>query len=159
MKNRTTYANNINYKYYGGRGIKVCAEWSESFDNFYNWARQHEYKDSLTISRIDNDGDYTPDNCKWETMKAQCNNRRIKTPKTINNNALPYNIAGRCYKLGMKQIELVEAMNNRGIRLYATDFSAYINGKYPGNKSKQVLELADKLLTEQERSPRRTTNA
>jgi hypothetical protein len=60
-----------NYFY---KGITVCEEWHD-FDVFCNWAINNGYNDSLTIDRIDNDGNYCPNNCRWVTMKVQQNNR------------------------------------------------------------------------------------
>ena len=63
------------YKHYGGRGIEVCKEWLEDFENFYNWAINNGYKDGLTIERINVDGNYEPNNCKWADFHEQMNNR------------------------------------------------------------------------------------
>ena len=71
MRNRCYYKKNIAYKNYGKRGIKVCKEWKDDFMNFYNWAINNGYKDDLTIDRIDVNGNYEPNNCRWVDMKQQ----------------------------------------------------------------------------------------
>lgn len=65
--------NNKDFKRYGGRGIKVCDRWLESFWNFVE--DMGERPEGMTINRINNDGDYKPLNCEWATQKTQCNNR------------------------------------------------------------------------------------
>lgn len=64
------------YKWYGGRGITICAEWKDSFESFMSWALLNGYSDSLTIDRIDHEGNYEPNNCRWITQAEQLNNTR-----------------------------------------------------------------------------------
>lgn len=64
------------YKHYGARGIKVCDEWLKDNLSFYRWAMSNGYRDDLTLDRIDTNGNYAPDNCRWATWITQNNNLR-----------------------------------------------------------------------------------
>lgn len=75
MKDRTLNKNDKHYKNYGNRGIKICNEWLEDFKCFYDWALNNGYKEGLTIDRINVNGNYEPNNCRWITWKEQQNNR------------------------------------------------------------------------------------
>lgn len=78
MKTRISNPNTDFYKYYGGRGIKMCASWYNDFTVFRDWALLNGYADTLSIERRNNDGDYEPSNCKWATYSEQAYNRRPK---------------------------------------------------------------------------------
>lgn len=84
MKQRCYNPKNYKYKNYGGRGITICQEWQEDFINFYNWAINNNYADNLSIDRINVNGNYEPNNCRWVNMKTQQNNR-------TNNHLLTFN--------------------------------------------------------------------
>ena len=88
MLNRCYYKPFIEYHRYGGRGIIVCKEWLDNFINFYNWAMANGYSDELSIDRIDPNGNYEPNNCRWVTQQQQQNNKRCNHYITYNGETL-----------------------------------------------------------------------
>lgn len=79
LNNRCNNKNSPKYERYGGRGICVCDEWrgKAGFVSFANWALASGYEDTLTIDRINNDGNYEPSNCRWTNNKNQANNKSV----------------------------------------------------------------------------------
>ncbi len=76
MKKRCYNINTPNYKYYGQRGIKVCKEWLNDPEMFIKWGLENGYEKDLEIDRIDNNGHYEPDNCRFVSRSVQLLNRR-----------------------------------------------------------------------------------
>lgn len=83
MMKRCYYKPAANYYLYGGRGIKVCEEWHD-ITKFEEWVEKSGYRKGLSIDRINPNGDYTPENCRWVTPKEQANNRRNTRYLTVN---------------------------------------------------------------------------
>jgi hypothetical protein len=97
MKDRVFNTKNKRYSDYGGRGITICEEWLD-VQNFYNWAITNGYEEDkgLSIDRIDNDGNYCPENCRWTTGTIQARNQRIAKNNTSGFKGV------YCYKAGDK---------------------------------------------------------
>lgn len=100
MKARCLNPHERGYKNYGARGIFVCAEWESGFEKFMHWALANGYDETLEIDRIDVNGNYCPENCRFVTEDTQANNKRnnIKltvdgVTKTIPQFAKEYNIS------------------------------------------------------------------
>ena len=83
MIHRCENKKRIKYPMYGGRGISVCEEWHD-FNTFVFWALLNGYQEGLQIDRIDNNGNYCPNNCRWVTPKQNSRNRRNTVYLTVN---------------------------------------------------------------------------
>ena len=109
IKNRTLNPKHRQYSDYGGRGITLCDEWLD-VQNFYNWAISNGYSDGLSIDRIDNDGGYCPENCRWTTSTIQNRNQRMKK----NNKS---GFKGVSYKKDIKKYVTFICINKNNIYL------------------------------------------
>lgn len=106
------------YRNYGGRGIKVCAEWHD-VKNFIEWAYSNGYEKELSIDRIDANGNYEPSNCRWVTMKEQSFNKTNSVKVTFNRETkcimewaeelkIPRSNVSRYHKKGIDYDKLIE---------------------------------------------------
>ena len=119
MKSRCYNENAHNYSYYGGRGIKICDRWRDDIREFYNDVSMlpNFGEEGYTLDRIDNDGDYEPDNVRWATHKEQSNNRRPR-------------IGDRIYRYDGEMRSLREISNMTGIS-YSTLSNRLLKGWPP----------------------------
>lgn len=144
MKARCYNPNNDAYHNYGGRGIKVCDRWLESFDNFYDDMGARP-SDEYSIDRYpDNDGDYEPDNCRWATKVEQTMNRRNTLKVEYKGEIVP--LADVCRALNVDYSHVHQRMRNQGLSLedaltlpLAPNAGLYVNYK---GKSKTISEWA-----------------
>lgn len=114
MKARCYYKKYVDFPNYGGRSIKVCEEWLNDFVDFKNWAIANGYNDKLTIDRINVNGEYSPNNCRWISSKNQNYNKRntiyVKYKKS------KVGLAELCASLN-KDVKVVRSRLNRGYDL------------------------------------------
>lgn len=111
MKRRCANINDRQYADYGGRGIYVCKEWVDDFMCFYNWSFSNGFKEgaNLTIDRIDNNGPYSPDNCRWVLQKEQARNKRNNHNLTLHGKTQC--LAAWCEELDMCSSTIVNRLN------------------------------------------------
>ena len=108
IKTRCLNPNCLSYKDYGGRGITICPEWTNDYITFRDWSLSNGYKEGLQINRINNNGNYEPNNCNFVTIQENTRNRRgqkIKNMEIVNKIKSLY-IAGN-----YTQLELAKKYN------------------------------------------------
>jgi len=128
MKTRCYNKNIPRYKNYGERGITICDEWKNDFSIFYEWAISHGYEETLTIERINVEGNYCPENCTWVTVQAQECNRTDTLYYTIDGETKCLSEWCREYKVGYartwmrlkKGREIYEALTSPNDSRYVT---------------------------------------
>lgn len=108
MMSRCYNSSNTRFKHYGGRGIEVCADWQD-VEKFYDWSLKNGYQETLTIERIDVNGNYEPLNCKWATWKEQANNKT--NSKTIEFKGLVKTLTQWSESTGIPYNTLVSRIN------------------------------------------------
>lgn len=91
IKSRCCDKNHRTFSQYGGRGISICAEWLDSYITFRDWSIANGYSDKLSIDRIDPDGDYSPQNCRWASSSTQNYNKRRLARNTSGHVGVSYN--------------------------------------------------------------------
>lgn len=111
MIGRCENPNRPKYRDYGGRGIKVCSEWHEA-RNFVLWALNNGYKKGLQLDRIDNNGDYCPENCRFVTPKENSRNRRNTKRLTVNGETKT--VVEWCEQLGLSQYTVYDWIRKKG---------------------------------------------
>lgn len=99
MKRRCENPNMQNYRYYGAKGIRVCEAWHD-FATFKAWAETHGYVDGLSIDRINSDGDYEPENCRWIT-KGQNSREAVQVIIAVDGER--HNISEWAQRLGVSR--------------------------------------------------------
>lgn len=108
MKERCYNQNCKEYKYYGKNGISICEDWKD-YESFKIWSLDNGYNDLLTIDRIDVNGNYEPSNCRWVTMKEQCNNK--STNKYIEYQGKTQTLAQWCEELDLNYDRVLARLN------------------------------------------------
>lgn len=97
MIDRCCNPNSQEYSRYGARGIKICDEWRNNRASFIEWSLEHGYKKGLEIDRIDNNGNYCPENCRFVTRRENTNNRRNTVLVEIRGETMPLTVAAELY--------------------------------------------------------------
>jgi predicted nucleic acid-binding Zn ribbon protein len=151
MKERCRNPKNIRYNSYGGRGIKVCPEWSDNYLSFREWSLSNGYmedlresgRNNLTIDRIDVNGNYEPNNCRWITNKENCLNKRNTMTDEERYKACP--VCGKTFELKRRnEKQTCSAMCGQTIRKINYPQKRNANGTF---KSKLPKDICDEKIS------------
>jgi len=135
MRQRCSNKNKDNYKYYGGKGVKVCKEWDASFNAFYR--DMGERPENHSIDRIDSSGDYTKENCRWSVRKEQARNKN-------NNRIIEYDGRALCLAEWAEIYDLRNATIWRRLSKGMTPPECFLPvGKIPrGSESHKTIQIS-----------------
>ena len=159
MKRRCYNSKDQIYPAYGGRGIRICDEWLDSYSFFEAWALSNGYNDDLSIDRIDVNGDYEPSNCRWADSKVQCNNKRHYwlpdgtqdftydgEPDPAEQERKRTEIKRRLSNYRLSQVWLINQLAKRGLFTDKTEMSSVLSGSRIGAKSEYLLNSCIDVL-------------
>lgn len=159
MKTRCYNPNCKAYKNYGERGIIICDEWKNNFKSFYEWAIQNGGALGLEIDRKENDGNYTPENCRFVSAKENCNNK--SNTLYISYEGEKHSLLSICEKYGHNYKTILKRMKTHGYS-FEEAISKKFNEMPRGEKStksklteKQVIELRHLYKTNAKEYPTR----
>lgn len=155
MKQRCYNPKSKSYSSYGGRGITICDEWLSDFNTFYAWAVESGYKNTLTIERLNVNGNYEPNNCTWIPMSDQSKNRRVNRVYSYNGKEKNisewakelginrYTLSGRIDKLGYSFEEAIRKDKNSNKRYK----KIYYNGNiYNQKEFSEIIGYSTKTI-------------
>ena len=115
MKCRCYSPKGQNNSYYGGRGITICPEWEKDFTSFRDWALNNGYSEELTLDRIDVNGNYCPENCRWASLEQQSRNKRDTVLLELNGEVRPLIEWSEIYNINYHT--LYNRVTNQGMSL------------------------------------------
>lgn len=119
MRERCTNSLHKDYHSYGGKGVKVSPRWVDSFETFIS--DMGRCPAGLTLDRIDSNGDYTPENCRWADSTTQTANRSVNIMVTIDGETLPISVWAR--KFGLKRQSVLKRYHASGDAMFALELA------------------------------------